>query len=148
MRMSTCDVRSGRHLLREQRKNRNRKLELKAGKIQKAALRRKYHVRKKVFGTPERPRLSVFRSNRHIYTQIIDDTAGATLASASTKTKIQRDQLTNTGNIKAAEIVGEAIAKQALSVGIKCVCFDRNRYKFHGRVKALAESAKKAGLVF
>jgi large subunit ribosomal protein L18 len=121
---------------------------LRANKIKKAALRRKYHVRKKVFGTPDRPRLSVFRSNRHIYTQIIDDTAGATLASASTKTKIQRDQLPNAGNIKAAEIVGEAIAKQALSVGIKCVCFDRNRYKFHGRVKALAESAKKAGLVF
>jgi large subunit ribosomal protein L18 len=135
-------------LLREQHNNRNRNLELKAGKIQKAALRRKYHVRKKVFGTPDRPRLSVFRSNRHIYTQIIDDTAGATLASASTRTKIQRDQLPNAGNIKAAEIVGEAIAKQALSVGIKCVCFDRNRYKFHGRVKALAASAKKAGLVF
>ena len=121
---------------------------MRVSKIKKAALRRKYHVRKKVFGTPERPRLSVFRSNRHIYTQIIDDTAGATLASASTKTKIQRDQLTKTGNIKAAEIVGEAIAKQALSVGIKCVCFDRNQYKFHGRVKALAASAKKAGLVF
>ena len=121
---------------------------MKAGKIKKAALRRKYHVRKKIFGTPERPRLSVFRSNRHIYTQIIDDTAGATLASASTKTKGHRDQLTNACNIKAAEIVGEAIAKQALSVGIKCVCFDRNRYKFHGRVKALAASAKKAGLVF
>ena len=121
---------------------------MKAGKIQKSALRRKYHVRKNIFGTPERPRLSVFRSNRHIYTQIIDDTAGATLASASTRTKVHRDQLTNAGNIKAAEIVGEAIAKQALSVGIKCVCFDRNRYKFHGRVKALAVSAKKAGLVF
>ena len=148
MPMSTYDARSAKHLLREQHNNRNRNLELKAGKIQKAAFRRKYHVRKKVFGTPDRPRLSVFRSNRHIYTQIIDDTAGATLASASTRTKIQRDQLPNAGNIKAAEIVGEAIAKQALSVGIKCVCFDRNRYKFHGRVKALAASAKKAGLVF
>ena len=121
---------------------------MRAGKIQKAALRRKYNVRKKVFGIPDKPRLSVFRSNRHIYTQIIDDTAGATLASASTRAKTQRDQMPNTSNIKAAEIVGEVIAKQALSVGIKCVCFDRNRYKFHGRVKALAESAKKAGLVF
>ena len=121
---------------------------MKAGKIQKAALRRKYHIRKKIFGTPDRPRLSVFRSNRHIYTQIIDDTAGATLASASTRTKALRDQLPNAGNTKAAKIIGEAVAKQALSVGIKCVCFDRNRYKFHGRVKALAESAKKAGLVF
>lgn len=105
-------------------------------------------MRKRVFGTPDRPRLLVFRSNRHIYAQIIDDAAGATLASASTVAKGLRDQVTNTGNKKAAEIVGEAVAKQALGVGIKCVCFDRNRYKFHGRVKALAEAARKAGLVF
>jgi len=105
-------------------------------------------VRKSVFGTPDRPRLLVFRSNRHIYAQIIDDAAGATLASASTVAKGLRDQLTNTGNKKAAEIVGEAVAKQALGVGIKCVCFDRNRYKFHGRVKTLAEAARKTGLVF
>ena len=117
-------------------------------KVKKVAQRRKYHVRKKVFGTPERPRLSVFRSNRHIYAQIIDDIAGATLASASTRTKVLREQLTNAGNKKAAEIVGEAVAKQALGVGIKCVCFDRNKYKFHGRVKALADAARKVGLVF
>jgi large subunit ribosomal protein L18 len=121
---------------------------LRIDTIQKAALRRRYHIRKKVFGTPDRPRLSVFRSNKHIYAQVIDDTAGATLASASTRSKSQPIKLSNAGNIKAAEIVGEAIAKQALGVGIKCVCFDRNRYKFHGRVKALAESARKAGLVF
>ncbi|MHC4425758.1 MAG: 50S ribosomal protein L18 [Planctomycetota bacterium] len=117
-------------------------------KVKKTALRRKYHVRKKVSGTPDRPRLSVFRSNRHIYAQIVDDTAGATLASASTRTKGLRDQLPNAGDIKAAEVVGEAVAKQALGVGIKCVRFDRNRYRFHGRVKALAEAARKAGLVF
>ena len=121
---------------------------MKADKSKKAVLRRKSHVRKKVVGTAERPRLSVFRSNRHIYAQIIDDTAGATLASASTKTKVLHDQLSGGGNRKAAEVVGEAIAKQALGVGIKCVCFDRNRYKFHGRVKALAEGARKAGLAF
>ena len=121
---------------------------MRIDKVKHASLRRKYHVRKKVFGTPERPRLSVFRSNRHIYAQIIDDIAGATLASASTRTKTLREQLTNAGNKKAAEIVGEAVAKQALGVGIKCVCFDRNRYKFHGRVKALADTARKAGLVF
>lgn len=121
---------------------------MKIAKHKKAAIRRKYHVRKKVFGTPDRPRLSVFRSNRHIYAQIIDDTAGATLASASTGTKPLREQLNNAGNKKAAEIVGETIAKQALGVGIKCVCFDRNRYRFHGRVKALAEAARKAGLAF
>jgi len=117
-------------------------------KIKKAALRRKYHVRKKVFGTPNRPRLSVFRSNRHIYAQIIDDAAGATLVSASTRAKALRDQLPNTTDKKAAQIVGEAVAKQALGVGIKCVCFDRSRYKFHGRVRALAEAARKTGLVF
>jgi large subunit ribosomal protein L18 len=117
-------------------------------RIKKAALRRRYHVRKKVFGTPDRPRLSVFRSNRHIYAQVIDDTAGATLVSASTRAKGLRDQLPNGGDKKAAEVVGEAVAKQALGVGIKCVCFDRNCNKFHGRVKALAEAARKAGLVF
>jgi large subunit ribosomal protein L18 len=116
--------------------------------IKKAAVRRKYHVRKKVVGTRDRPRLSVFRSNRHIYAQIIDDVAGVTLASASTRTKGLRDQLSNFGNKKAAEIVGEAVAKQALSVGINCICFDRNRYKYHGRVKALAEAARKAGMIF
>lgn len=117
-------------------------------KAKKAALRRKYRVRKKVFGTPDKPRLSVFRSNRHIYAQVTDDVAAATLVSASTKTNALQGQLPHGGDKKAAQIVGEAIAKQALSVGIKCVCFDRNRYRFHGRVKALAEAARKAGLVF
>jgi len=117
-------------------------------KIKDAAQRRKYNVRKRVSGTPDRPRLSVFRSNRHIYAQIIDDVAGATLVSASTSIKGLREQLPRAGNIKAAQIVGEAVAKQALGVGIKCVCFDRNRYKYHGRVKALTEAARKAGLVF
>ena len=117
-------------------------------RIRKAALRRKYHVRKKVFGTPDRPRLSVFRSNRHIYAQIVDDVAGATLVSASTRAKNLRDRLPSSGNIKAAQAVGEEVAKQALQVGIKCVRFDKNRYKFHGRTKALAEAARKAGLVF
>jgi len=121
---------------------------IKTDKIKTARLRRKYHVRKKVFGTPDRPRLSVFRSNRHIYAQIIDDLTGATLVSASTRARGLRDQLSETSNKKAAEIVGQAVAKQALGVGIKCVCFDRNRYKYHGRVKALAEEARKAGLIF
>ena len=121
---------------------------MRINRIKKTALRRKYHVRKKIFGTPDRPRLSVFRSNRHIYAQIIDDIAGATLVSSSTRVKGLRDQLPNSGNIKAAQVVGEAVAKQAIGVGIKCVCFDRNRYKFHGRTRALAEAARKAGLVF
>ena len=114
----------------------------------KASIRRKRHIRKKVFGTAQRPRLSVFRSSRHIYAQVIDDVAGATLAAASTKSKGIRDQVEYGGNIKAAEVIGEAIAKQATGVGIKCVCFDRNGYKFHGRTKALAKAARKAGLVF
>ncbi len=114
----------------------------------RAALRRKYGVRKKVFGSSDRPRLSIFRSNRHIYAQIMDDIAGATLVSASSRAKALRDQLPHGGDKKAAQIVGEVLAKQAMSVGIKCICFDRNRYKFHGRVEALAEAARKTGLVF
>ena len=121
---------------------------MRTEKAQKAALRRKYHVRKKVFGTMNRPRLSVFRTNRHIYAEIIDDTSGATLVSSSTLAKNLRQELSKASDKKAAGIVGEAVAKQALSVGIKCVCFDRNRYKYHGRVRALAEAARKAGLVF
>jgi large subunit ribosomal protein L18 len=116
--------------------------------IQRAAQRRKFHVRKKVHGTPEQPRLSVFRSSRHIYAQLIDDVAGLTLASASTRAKALRDKIAKTGNKKAAGIVGEAVAKEALGVGIKCVCFDRGPYRFHGRVKSLADAARKAGLVF
>ena len=117
-------------------------------KLKKAALRRRHHVRKKVFGTAERPRLSVFRSNRHIYAQLIDDTAGVTLVATSTKAKGVGDALTHAGNRKAAEVVGEALAKKALDVGIKFVCFDRGPYKYHGRVKSLADAARKAGLAF
>jgi len=121
---------------------------MKTQRHKAAAVRRKHHVRKKVFGTPERPRLSVFRSNRNIYAQLIDDTAGVTLVTASTQTKALRDALSRTGNRKAAEAVGETLAKKALDVGIKCVAFDRNRYKYHGRVKSLADAARKAGLAF
>ena len=116
--------------------------------VQRAAQRRKFHVRKKLHGTPERPRLSVFRSNKHIYAQIIDDVAGLTLVSASTKAKSLRGKIAKAGNKKAAEIIGETVAKEALGVGIKCVCFDRGPYKFHGRVKSLADAARKAGLAF
>ncbi|KKK57855.1 hypothetical protein LCGC14_3050270 [marine sediment metagenome] len=117
-------------------------------RLKKAVLRRKYHVRKKIFGVPERPRLSVFRSNKHIYAQIVDDHAGLTLASASSRVKAIRDKTKGGGNISAAAIVGTAIAKQAVGVGIQCVKFDRNKYKYHGRVKALADAARKAGLDF
>ncbi len=114
----------------------------------RAARRRKFHVRKKVRGTPERPRLTVFRSNKHIYAQVIDDIAGLTLVSAGTKSKGLCDKISKAGDKKAAEMVGEAIAKQSLGVGIKCVCFDRGPYKYHGRVKSLADAARKAGLAF
>ena len=121
---------------------------MKTEQQKKAVLRRKYHVRKIVKGTPERPRLAVFRSNRHMYAQVIDDTAGVTLAACSTKSPSVRDQISQPSNQAAAKIVGEAVAKQALDMGIRCVCFDRNRYKYHGRVKTLADAAREAGLTF
>jgi len=113
-------------------------------------LRKKRHlrVRKKVFGTPERPRLNVFRSNKHIYAQIIDDLKGHTLVSASTLDKELRDQIENGGNVEAAAKVGALVAKRALEKGITKVVFDRGGYKYHGRVKALAEAAREAGLEF
>lgn len=121
---------------------------MKTERHKKAAARRKYHVRKKASGVPERPRLSVFRSNRHIYAQIIDDTAGVTLVTASTQAKAVREQLSKKAKKEAATMVGETLAKKALDMGIKCVCFDRNRFRYHGRVKSLADAARKGGLAF
>ena len=83
-----------------------------------------------------------------MYAQIIDDGAGVTLAACSTKSKSLRDEVSAASNQKAAGVIGDAIAKQALDIGIRCVCFDRNRYKYHGRVKSLADAARKAGLKF
>lgn len=114
--------------------------------VKKSRQRRNWRSRRRVFGTPDRPRLVVFRSSRHIYAQIIDDLAGVTLASASTRSKAVREGFSYGGNQKAAQSVGAAIAKQAGDVGIKAVCFDRNGYKYHGRVKALADAAREAGL--
>ena len=120
---------------------------MKAGKIQKATLRRKYHVRKKVFGTPDRPRLSVFRSNRHIYSQIIDDTAAKTLVDASSISKDIRLKIEKKGgNREGAVMVGELIAERALEKGIKKIVFDRNGFLYHGRVKVLADAAREKGL--
>jgi len=92
--------------------------------------------------------MTVYRSGRHIYVQLIDDFAGVTLASASTRAKSLRESVSNGSNVAAAAVVGEAVAKEALNVGIKCVSFDRNGYRYHGRVKALADAARKAGLAF
>jgi len=110
-----------------------------------ARQRRKKRVRKKIFGTPERPRLCVFRSNRHIYAQIIDDTKGITLASAST---LEKDLRANNINCELSRKVGNLIGKRALEKGIKKVVFDRSGYKYHGNVKSLAEGAREAGLEF
>lgn len=120
----------------------------KAKAKREARLRRKKRVRKRVQGTPERPRLNVFRSSRHIYAQIIDDTTGRTLAAASTLEKAFRAEQTWGGNIPAARIVGRLIAQKALERGIKTVVFDRNGFLYHGRVKALADAAREAGLTF
>jgi large subunit ribosomal protein L18 len=102
----------------------------------------------RVFGTALRPRLTVFRSVKHIYAQIIDDAAGRTLTSAASVAEELRTQLKNGGNKSAAAAVGKALAAKALAAGIKAVCFDRNGYKFHGRVKALADAAREGGLKF
>ncbi len=119
-------------------------------KINKNAVRLKRHlrVRNKIEGTSERPRLNVFRSNKNIYAQVIDDEKGITLVSASTNDKDLRDQIENGGNVEAAKLIGEAVAKKALAAGIENVVFDRGGYVYTGRVKALAEGAREAGLKF
>jgi large subunit ribosomal protein L18 len=109
-------------------------------------VRRKRHIRSKVFGTPERPRLTIFRSLNHIYAQVIDDVAGRTLASASTTEKEARAKAT--GNRAAAEATGTLITERAKKAGVAKVVFDRNGFIYHGRVKALADAARKAGLEF
>ncbi|HOQ16296.1 MAG TPA: 50S ribosomal protein L18 [Defluviitaleaceae bacterium] len=105
-------------------------------------------VRKKIFGTSERPRLSVFRSDKHIYAQIIDDTKGHTLVAASTVEKDIKSKIEKTNNVDAAKVVGEMIAKRALDKGVKQVVFDRGGYIYHGKIKALADAAREAGLEF
>jgi len=121
-----------------------------AGVISRAEARkrRQTRVRRKVVGTSERPRLCVFRSSKHIYAQIIEDTTGASLVSASTKCTGVLEDASYTGNISAAKAVGAAIAKKALEKDIKGVVFDRNGFIYHGRVKALADAAREAGLEF
>jgi len=108
--------------------------------------RRKMRVRKHAFGTPDQPRLTVFRSLQHIYAQLIDDTAGRTLVEASTRSKDLAGSKTGGGNVKAASQVGQLLGRRAATLGIKTAVFDRNGYRFHGRVKALAEGAREAGL--
>lgn len=113
-------------------------------------IRQKKHlrIRKRISGTPECPRLAVFRSLNHIYAQVIDDTKGVTLVSASTLDSSLKDQLERGSNIEAAKKVGELIGKRALEKGIRTVVFDRSGYIYHGRIKAVAEGAREAGLEF
>lgn len=113
-----------------------------------ARLKRQIRVRKKIRGTAERPRLNVFKTAKHIYAQLIDDTCGATLAAASTLLDEVSTGLAYTGNIEAAQKVGAAIAQKALAKEIKMVVFDRNGFLYHGRIKALAEAARENGLSF
>ena len=112
--------------------------------------RRRKRIRKKISGDAERPRLSVYRSLRHLYAQIIDDDAGVTLISASTKQDGPKltEEIKSGGNVAAAVKLGEIVARKAMDTGIRQVRFDRGGYQYHGRVKALAEAARKAGLVF
>jgi large subunit ribosomal protein L18 len=116
------------------------------GDKNKARKKRHLRIRNRVFGTTVRPRLNVFRSSKHIYAQIIDDTTGRTLVAASSLDK--ELGLENGGNVEAATSVGTLIAKRALEKGVSEVVFDRGGYLYHGRVKALAEAAREAGLQF
>ncbi|MDD3554691.1 MAG: 50S ribosomal protein L18 [Deltaproteobacteria bacterium] len=122
---------------------------MKSGDKVLARIRRKVRIRKKLSGTSERPRLVVFKSSKHIYAQIIDDTKHMTLLSASSLSKELQEQLKNVeGKIAVAQLVGKFVAQKAKANGITRIAFDRGGYIYHGRVKALADSAREAGLEF
>jgi large subunit ribosomal protein L18 len=116
--------------------------------VQTRRLRRQRRVRNRLTGTAERPRLAVFRSSKHIYAQMVNDESGATLVSASSLDSELRAQIKYGGNKAAAAAVGRAVAERAKKAGIDKVCFDRRSYKYHGRVAALAQAAREAGLQF
>jgi large subunit ribosomal protein L18 len=111
-------------------------------------MRRSFRVSKHIRGTPERPRLCVCRTHKHMYAQVIDDAEGRTLASAGTTDKQLREAVKYGGNKVSAEAIGKAVAERALAAGVTKVCFDRRAFQYHGRVAALAEAARKAGLSF
>jgi large subunit ribosomal protein L18 len=116
--------------------------------VQTRRLRRQRRNRKRLNGTPERPRLAVFRSSKHIYAQVVDDLAGKTLAQASTVDPEVKAEVKYGGNKAAAAIVGRLVADRAKKAGVEKVCFDRRGYKYHGRVEALASAAREGGLQF
>ena len=119
-------------------------------KVSRSEVRVKKHnrMRNRFAGTPERPRLAVFRSNNHMYAQVIDDTVGNTLVAASTLEKDVKAELEHTNDVAAAAYLGTVIAKKALDKGIKTVVFDRGGFVYQGKIKALAEAAREAGLEF
>ena len=110
--------------------------------------RRHKRIRKNISGTPEKPRLCVYRSLNHMYAQLIDDIKGSTILTVSSNTADFKEKMKAAGNVKAAALVGDLVAERARAKGITKVVFDRGGYKYHGRVKALAEAARKKGLVF
>ena len=120
------------------------KQENRKAKVQK----RHRSIRNKISGTTEFPRLAVYRSTKHIYAQLIDDEKHVTVASASTNDKELREKVTTGGNIEAAKLVGATIAEKAKKAGVECVVFDRGGFLYHGRVAALADAAREAGLMF
>ena len=130
----------------EQKKGKTKmiKQEIRKPKVQK----RHQAIRTKISGTSEFPRLAVYRSTKHIYAQLIDDEKHVTICSASSVDKDLKEKLAHGGNIEAAKVVGEAIAKKAKKAGIECVVFDRGGFLYHGRVAALADAAREAGLMF
>jgi large subunit ribosomal protein L18 len=114
----------------------------------KRQLRRRHHVRRNIVGTPERPRLTVFRSSKHIYAQLVDDLNHVTLAAVSSTAPGLRGQVAYGGNVKAAVVVGKQLAEEAKGKGISKAAFDRGHYRYHGRIKALADAAREGGLQF
>ncbi|NDC62653.1 MAG: 50S ribosomal protein L18 [Planctomycetia bacterium] len=116
--------------------------------ILRQRMRRRHRVRNSIRGTAERPRLSVFRTHKHIYAQVIDDSSGRTLVSASSMDRQIREAVGFGGNKQAAEAIGRAVAERAKAAGLTKVCFDRGEFRYHGRVAALAEAARAAGLEF
>ena len=121
---------------------------LDVSKRERSRLRRHHRVRLRVYGTPDRPRLNVYRSNTHLYAQVIDDTTGKTLVSASTLDKEIKGKLKSGANMSAAVAVGRLVADRALKANLRSVVFDRGGYRFHGRIKALAEASREKGLQF
>lgn len=110
--------------------------------------RRRKHVRRTVSGLPDRPRLNIFRSEKHIYAQVIDDLKGHTIATASSLDPKLKEKLSSAKPLEQAKIIGETVAQRAIAAGVKKVVFDRAGYKYHGRVKSLADGARSGGLEF